>query len=112
MGKRKPDNSRLGMAGDVLLAVKKLSSDQRVVLKALNSTYERVPEFNYLSFKYLATATTMPRKRVRVVVRQLARQGLAEYAKGLFDEYGKVAGSGYATTILGNIVAQVISDDG
>ena len=100
-----------GMAGDALRAARSLTSDQQTVLRALCEAYDTEWGFNYRSFRYLAKATMMNSKRVRVVVRQLARKRLAEYACGLLDVDGKVAGSGYAATLLGNIVARIITDE-
>ncbi len=38
---------------------------------------------------------------VRRIVRQLARKGLAEYYRGLFDDDGEMRGSGYCITRAG-----------
>lgn len=99
-----------GTAGDVIRAARGLSNDQQVVLKALAESYSTYEGFNYTGFKSLSAHTMMRKARVRVVTRQLARKGLAEYAKGLFTEDGAVAGAGYSVTTLGNVVAQVISE--
>ena len=56
----------------------------------------------YFPFRPISKATKLSRKRVRVVIRALARKGLTEYAKGLWSEYpGGPAGSGYRITSAG-----------
>lgn len=100
-----------GMAGDVIRAARALTQDQQVVLKELAHGFCEHDGFNYRGFTVLAKRTMMRRARVRVVTRQLTRKGLAEYAKGLFTEDGQVAGAGYSVTALGNIVAQIISEE-
>lgn len=99
-----------GPAGDIIRAVRGLSSEQQVVLKALAEDFSPYEGFTYKGFKSLSERTMMRKARVRVVTRQLARKGLAEYAKGLFTADGQVAGAGYSVTTLGNIVAQIISE--
>lgn len=99
-----------GPAGDIIRAVRSLSSEQKVVLKALAEVFSPYEGFTYRGFKSLSERTMIRKARVRVVTRQLARKGLAEYAKGLFNEDGQVAGAGYSVTALGNVVAQVISE--
>lgn len=104
------DKSPHGLAGDSIRAARALSSDQQTVLKALAHGHSDWG-FNFRGFRHLVEATGYKRQRLRVVVRQLARKGLAKYSSGLFTEDGKVGGSGYSVTTMGNIVAQIISED-
>ncbi len=49
----------------------------------------------YVPFAPLVKATGYDRRTVRRYVRQLARNGLAEYCRGLCTEEGEFAGAGY-----------------
>ncbi len=111
MKKTAEQPSRHGLAGDILRAAKAIETNQhqKVVLLALAASDEH---FNFKGFRALARATMLDRNRVRVVVRQLARKGLAEYSSGLFTEDGEVAGSGYAATQMGRTVAAIINEGG
>jgi len=82
-------------------------NDEQKVLRAL----ARVPEEFYLPFRPISKSTRLSRKRVRVVVRALARKGLTEYAKGLWSEYtDSPAGSGYRITSTGRAVLEAKKD--
>jgi hypothetical protein len=73
----------------------------RKVLEALvnsNSDYEG---WWYHAFKYIIGQTGLERKVVRRACRSLARKGLAEYGKGLWNDDGEPAGAGYAATRAG-----------
>lgn len=52
---------------------------------------------------------SLERLQTRRAVKALVRKGLAELVRGLFDDDGKVAGSGYASTPAGRAL---ISKDG
>lgn len=52
-------------------------------------------------FLNIQQATGLPRADVKRSVRALARQGLAEFHKGLCDEDGNFTGSGYCVTLSG-----------
>ena len=52
-------------------------------------------------FAPLEEQTGLDRKTVRRHVRALARQGLAEYFRGLWSEDGTPAGAGYCITDAG-----------
>ena len=52
-------------------------------------------------FIVLQLATKYDRKTVRRYVRALARKGLAEYFRGLWDDDGCPAGAGYCITYEG-----------
>ena len=53
-----------------------------------------------LFFRYIAELSGLDERQTRIAVRSLARKGLAKYTRGLFDEDGMVAGSGYCATSL------------
>lgn len=53
---------------------------------------------NCTYFKHIAKDTGLEIKQVRRACRSLAKKGLAEYVRGLFDDDGFVAGSGYCAT--------------
>lgn len=50
------------------------------------------------SFSSIADDTGLTRNDVRLAARSLARKGLARHCKGLFNDDGEVAGSGYGVT--------------
>jgi hypothetical protein len=101
---KKPD---LGPAGDIIRAAKRLTPNQTRVLVALPVE----DDFYFVSLDWISHATGMDRRRSRIIVRQLARIGLAEYKSGLFTSTGAVAGAGYGITTMGKIVAQIIVGD-
>lgn len=59
-------------------------------------------EAQFLSFKRIASRSGIGRELVRPVVRACARKGLLEYARGLFNDDGDVAGAGYGLTAKGH----------
>ena len=76
----------------------KLNENEQKVLGYLASEYEDGRAF-YLSG--IAEAVSLDRSIVRRACRSLARKGLAELVRGLFDDDGNVAGSGYSATLTG-----------
>ena len=52
-------------------------------------------------FKSIASVTKLTIKEVRRACRSLAKKGFASYERGLFDEDGQTAGSGYCATRKG-----------
>lgn len=80
----------------------KLTPSQRKVLRALANYYDSYGDgFCYVGFGPLARKTRLPRNQVRRAARALARKGLAHFSRGLFNEDGEVAGSGYGCTRAG-----------
>jgi hypothetical protein len=64
---------------------------------------------NYcVPFGMIGRATGLPIDFVRVACRTLQSQGLAFYARGLFNEDGDVAGAGYGATRKGREHAREI----
>lgn len=56
----------------------------------------------FCGFAPIIEETGLPRRDVRLSIRRLARKGLAEYSKGLWDEStGLPAGAGYRITTAG-----------
>lgn len=81
----------------------KVSEMQLKVLKELAEHYHN-DEANVLYIRTLAKETGLPYAKARLAVRALARKGLAEYVRGLFDLDGMVAGSGYMATFKGTLL--------
>ena len=77
----------------------KISEREKKCLTHLLTLYNSDQDCTY--FRYVAKDTGLEEKQVKRAVRSLARKGLAEYVRGLFDEDGFVAGSGYRATELG-----------
>lgn len=77
----------------------KISELQKQVLTQLIAL-----DYGYSAyFKYIAHNLNLEIRQVRLACRALKRKGLAEYNTGLFDEEGRVAGSGYAATKEGRL---------
>lgn len=77
----------------------RLNADEARVLKVLAEG--RSIEFGFFGFKFLQRRTRMNRARVRRACRALARKGFAEYGRGLWNDDGEPAGSGYSATKAG-----------
>lgn len=52
-------------------------------------------------FREISRKSKLTKHQTRRAIRSLARKGLAEYHRGLFDDDGKVCGSGYCCTVAG-----------
>ena len=77
-----------------------LNENETKVLTYLRE--ESMPDGEYcLPFDWISDGTTLDRKAVRRACRSLARKGLAGFYRGLMDDDGKVAGSGYSITFAG-----------
>jgi hypothetical protein len=81
-----------------------ISERERRCLDELVEYFES--DMNCLYFKYIASETKLTESQVRRAVRSLARKGLAEYVRGLFDDDGQVAGSGYCATFQGALLVK------
>ena len=77
----------------------KVSDREMKVLKVLAGHYN--DEGNCLYFRTIMAETKLEKTQVRRSVRSLARKDLAKYERGLFDDDGTVAGSGYCCTRAG-----------
>lgn len=93
------------MKKDTILVDKKItiSENERKCLEYLAEIYPN-DEANCTYFRIIAQETGLKEKKVRIYVRSLARKGLAEYVRGLFDMDGMVAGSGYMATYAGALL--------
>jgi hypothetical protein len=79
----------------------KVNQAEGKALAAMADYYEE----QYACFATIASDANLDPKCIRRTVRSLARKGLAEYAKGLWNDDGEPAGSGYRATKLGREVA-------
>lgn len=85
----------------------KLNENEKKVLICLQSIWQ--DEANCMYFRGISEDTKLEIKQVRRACRSLLKKGLTEYIRGLFDEDGMVAGSGYCCTDAGNKVVQEIN---
>ncbi len=77
-----------------------LNDNERKVLSVL-AEHARWDE-NYMTFNGIKNkGLELDRKQIRRACRSLARKGLAEYGRGLWNDAGEVAGSGYCATKAG-----------
>ena len=81
----------------------KISQRERDCLVYLASFYGDEQDCTY--FRVIAKEVGgITEKQARRAVRSLARKGLAEYVRGLFNDDGMVAGSGYRATKEGALL--------
>jgi hypothetical protein len=78
--------------------VSTLSPLEKKALRGLVGTDHRE---TYQGFAVIGHDGELPRHHVRRAVRGLARKGFAKYARGLWSDDGRPAGSGYALTDAG-----------
>lgn len=89
---------------------RELSEGELRCLRVLDAHYDS--DEPYLYFRTIAGETNIEIKVVRRLVRRLARLGLAEYMKGLFNEEGRAAGSGYGATQAGRSYIKALEKQG
>jgi hypothetical protein len=77
-----------------------LNENERKVLSALAEDYDDL-EWRAWYFRGLVADTKLNLSQVRRACRSLAKKGLAKFERGLFNEDGETAGSGYRATRLG-----------
>ena len=77
----------------------KVSAGELIVLQELVDYVDS--EANCRFFSGIAKSCELDVRYVRRACRSLSRKGLAEYVRGLFDEDGMIAGSGYCATLQG-----------
>jgi hypothetical protein len=65
---------------------------------------------NYLSFQHIAEGARLTRDEVVPIVRDLAKRGLAKFARGLWTDDGEMYGSGYALTQAGLAMADAAEE--
>lgn len=85
-----------------------ISERERQCLRVLADEYSS--ECNCLYMRYIAQETKLDLVQVRRSVRSLARKGYAEYHRGLFNDDGQVAGSGYAASFEGAMLLNACID--
>lgn len=74
----------------------KINENEKKVLEVLSEEFSDEAKCFY--FRSIVSKTGLELKQVRRACRSLARKGLAEYVRGLFDDEGMAAGSGYCAT--------------
>lgn len=77
----------------------KINEKEKKVLEFLAQEWSS--DMNCYYFRGIASTTKLTIKEVRRVCRSLARKGLTMYVRGLMDDDGMVAGSGYCATRKG-----------
>lgn len=82
----------------------RLSEREKQALRVLAGAYHS--EANCLYLSTIARLSEVEPKLIRRVVRSLARKGMAELVRGLFDDDGRIAGSGYCCTRAGREAMQ------
>ncbi len=87
-----------------------VSEREEMALMALYETYEDYGDELCIYFSVVAERSGLPLNKVRRTVRALARKELAIYQRGLFDDDGMVAGSGYRCTEKGADLAVKIKE--
>lgn len=75
-----------------------LTPNELSVLKVLRQARDSYLDFCYMDFRAICRRTKLNRATVRRACRSLARKGYAQYGKGLWNDQGTPAGSGYAAT--------------
>ena len=75
-----------------------MTDNERKVLGALNFSEDG---HCFCGFAWLMEETGLDRKAVRRACRSLKKKGLAQFARGLWNEDGEPCGSGYAATEQG-----------
>lgn len=83
--------------------MQKLGKSEGKCLAVLAEYYH--DEANYFPFASIAADTRLNLTQVKRAVRSLARKGLAQYARGLWNDEGP-AGSGYGCTEQGQKTAK------
>lgn len=82
--------------------IAKLTPREHPVLADLNEITRPDGEYCVPFYRLSGAPKDAPETReVRRIVRQLARKGLAEFYRGLFDDDGRLCGSGYCITKAG-----------
>ena len=78
----------------------KINENEKKVLTVLASAYGS--DLNCFCFETIINESGLDLKQVRRACRSLKKKGLAEFYRGLFDEDGMAAGSGYCCSEDGN----------
>jgi len=86
-----------------------ISERERLCLEYLAEIYHE-EEMNCTYFCTIAKETGLTERQARRSARALARKGLAEYVRGLIDQDGMLAGSGYMATFEGALLINPCKD--
>jgi len=89
-------------------AVLKISEREKKALSALYETYFSSEEGSCVYSRTVAERSGMEVNQSRNALRSLVRKGLAEYHRGLFDDDGFVAGSGFCVSPAGAKLAETL----
>lgn len=85
-----------------------INENEKRVLIFMAESYDSFGEGGCYYFKTIAEDLKLEIKQVRRACRSLKKKGFAEYVRGLFDEDGMVAGSGYCCSKSGaDLVEQI-----
>lgn len=80
----------------------KINENERKVLEVLAEEWDEMAYY----FRAIVKHTGLDLKQVRRACRSLAKKGYAEYRRGLFNEDGMAAGSGYSATREGALLVR------
>lgn len=89
--------------------IRKVSDREKKVLQVLADAFPN-DEANCLYTRHVAKETGLTIPEARRSLKALVRKGLAQYVRGLFDEDGMVAGSGYCATMDGALLLNACTD--
>lgn len=79
-----------------------MAKDMEATLLCMWKIAEVMPHDNlFYGFDWIGGDADLGRDRVRVNIKEMRKHGLVEFARGLMDDEGMVAGSGYAITSKG-----------
>lgn len=78
-----------------------LNPNELKILESLNEIRSESEEGTCCGFDWIRQGTGLDRAAARRACRSLARKGFAEFHRGLMDDEGKVAGSGYCISVAG-----------
>lgn len=83
-----------------------MNTSEIKVLEALDAYYLD----GALYSRGIVEITGLQMLQVRRAVKSLVRRGYAELQRGLFDDDGRVAGSGYACTLEGHVALRALQE--
>lgn len=86
-------------------------TDKEIIVLGVLEEIRREYDSFYLGFDAIMQRSGLDRETVRLACRSLAKQGLAEYRRGLWTEDGEMAGSGYGCTRKGADLVKSIAPE-
>lgn len=84
-----------------------LSKTEAAVFRAWEGCSE---DYGYLSFASVSRRSSVEPYKIRRAVRAIARKGLLQFGKGLWDDEGSPRGSGYGLTKTGRAYLDTITN--